>query len=278
MGGLFIGRPVFLSAKAFYAKTGVRVHFPLHRHEHNMELLFIADGQSDYEIDGKSYRARAGDIVLFHPNVWHEEHSLSDHPFTFYYVGFHSLQIKGLPPNWLTEAEEAPIFSALARYDRIKSLFDQLMDEADAGWNGSLSGVQSLLELLLLEVHRTLRMPMARKRSFAHVAIAQIRRIMEERYYESLTIRELADAVYTSPSYVSHLFREHVGESPIQFLIRLRVSAAKRYLSTTDLSLEQIAERVGYGSPTSFQNVFKKTTGLTPGRYRKKESGRNHSR
>ncbi|WP_274365636.1 AraC family transcriptional regulator [Paenibacillus thermotolerans] len=269
----FAVQPVFEGALAFLKKTGETIHFPLHRHEASMEILFIAEGEADYWIDGHHYAARAGDIVLFHPNVWHEERSRPESPFTFYYVGFHSLRLAGLPPDRLYAEQEEPVISARSNYDRIKRLFQDIVEEASDGWPEAASTAGLILQLLIAELHRTIMFPPPKPaRAPIQSAVSKARRYIEERYHEPLTVKQVADHVYISPSHLSHMFAAMYGESPIQFAIRQRIEAACRYLVTTEYSVEKIAALVGYESVTAFQNVFKKSTGKTPGQFRKEAS------
>ena len=60
-----------------------------------------------------------------------------------------------------------------------------------------------------------------------------------------------------------------VGETPLRYLTRWRIQLAKRLLADSALSLEQIAERVGYDSAAAFSRMFTKTARLSPGLYRR---------
>jgi AraC-like DNA-binding protein len=64
-------------------------------------------------------------------------------------------------------------------------------------------------------------------------------------------------------------FREVVGSTPLQYLTSWRIQQAKRLLAESQLSLAQIAGRVGYESGASFSRVFRKATGATPGSFRR---------
>jgi AraC-like DNA-binding protein len=66
-------------------------------------------------------------------------------------------------------------------------------------------------------------------------------------------------------------FRQVVGATPLQYLTFWRVQQARRLLTETRLSLAQIALRVGYDSGASFSRVFRKTTGQSPGAYRRNQ-------
>jgi len=82
------------------------------------------------------------------------------------------------------------------------------------------------------------------------------------------TVGELASKVALSRSAFSARFRELVGESPMRYVTRTRLTHAAALLRTTDASLAQIATRTGYGTEFSFNKAFKRTFGMTPGAYR----------
>jgi len=64
-------------------------------------------------------------------------------------------------------------------------------------------------------------------------------------------------------------FTKATGHSPIAYVQRLRVEAAKRQLERTDGPIDEIAWSVGYEDPASFRRLFKRTTQLTAGAYRR---------
>jgi len=64
-------------------------------------------------------------------------------------------------------------------------------------------------------------------------------------------------------------FRRVVGEPPLQYLTRWRIQRARRLLRESQLSIDQIAEQVGYESGASFARTFKKVVGEPPGAYRR---------
>jgi transcriptional regulator GlxA family with amidase domain len=65
-------------------------------------------------------------------------------------------------------------------------------------------------------------------------------------------------------------FKAATGFTPMDYVQTLRVEEAKQALESTDDSVEKIAQQTGYEDPTAFRRLFKRLTGVTPGRYRKR--------
>lgn len=93
---------------------------------------------------------------------------------------------------------------------------------------------------------------------------------------DRLSLQDLCRHVLMSTSYFSLVFKQHTGETFVEYLTGVRVGKAKELLRGTSLKLYEIAERVGYKDPNYFSMLFKKHAGLTPKDYRDqpaKESG-----
>lgn len=91
---------------------------------------------------------------------------------------------------------------------------------------------------------------------------------LRDRYAERWTIDRLAAHVALSRSALAARFREHVGDSPMRYLTRIRLGRAAGYLATTRLSLSEIADLTGYGSDAALSKAFRRELGQTPGAYR----------
>jgi transcriptional regulator GlxA family with amidase domain len=65
-------------------------------------------------------------------------------------------------------------------------------------------------------------------------------------------------------------FKTATGYAPIDYVQTLRIEEAKQMLETTSDAIDQIAQQAGYEDPTSFRRLFKRMTGVTPGRYRQR--------
>jgi AraC-like DNA-binding protein len=86
------------------------------------------------------------------------------------------------------------------------------------------------------------------------------------------TVTELADEVALSRSAFAHRFTRAVGEPPRAHLAHWRMTVAGRLLRNSDLSLAEVAHRVGYVSEFAFAKAFKRDYGIAPGGYRRQSA------
>ncbi len=92
---------------------------------------------------------------------------------------------------------------------------------------------------------------------------------IQEHYTDNITLTELAKKYGISVGYLSSLIKENVGLSYSEYITAKRIQKAKELLEDERLSMEQIAEQTGFRDHFYFTKVFKKHTGITPGKYRK---------
>jgi AraC family transcriptional activator FtrA len=85
---------------------------------------------------------------------------------------------------------------------------------------------------------------------------------------QPLTTESMAREAHMSPRTLLRAFQKHLGLSPYDWLLRERVFRARRLLERTDLTLEQIALRVGFPSAQTLRHHFRRLLGTTPSRYR----------
>ncbi|MBD5460661.1 MAG: helix-turn-helix transcriptional regulator [Lachnospiraceae bacterium] len=93
---------------------------------------------------------------------------------------------------------------------------------------------------------------------------------INRRYAEDLSLHILAEEAYTSPSYLSRIFKEVNGITVSAYINQVRLANVKRLLSTTDDLIVDIASACGYNYIPYFNQLFHRTVGMTPTQYRQK--------
>jgi AraC-like DNA-binding protein/PAS domain-containing protein len=95
-------------------------------------------------------------------------------------------------------------------------------------------------------------------------------RYMREHLAESVDLSSLSGVLAVSPDHLGRVFKRYMGTTPHQFLIDLRLEAAEGLLAESDLTVTQIAWRVGFASPSHFVTTFRARTGTTPLKFRRR--------
>ena len=95
-------------------------------------------------------------------------------------------------------------------------------------------------------------------------AVDHVRKNFDRR----LTLEETASNVFLSPAYFSRIFKEETGDNFNLYVNRVRIEAAKKLLLNEKIPLVDISTMVGFEGQSYFSKVFKKMTGVTPGKFR----------
>jgi two-component system response regulator YesN len=90
---------------------------------------------------------------------------------------------------------------------------------------------------------------------------------IEQHYNEELSAQKVAEAVYLSPNYFSHIFKKIRKESFTDYLNKIRVEKAKALLSNNLYKVYEVSDMVGYSDYKYFSSVFKKIVGVSPTQY-----------
>ncbi len=108
-------------------------------------------------------------------------------------------------------------------------------------------------------------------------AIYRAIRYVKKHFTRKITLEEAADQAYLSPAYFSKIFKEEMGCGFASYLNSLRVERSKDFLRNRSIPLIDVAGMVGFEDQSYYTRVFKKMTGLTPGKYRESRglSGKN---
>lgn len=166
---------------------------------------------------------------------------------------------------------------------RCMEFASELADQASSGQ--SIDGLRFLYQEFVLQVS-TLRSPdfllghftdFSYKAAdiFSHNAgdmsyrqIAAAKQYIDEHFHEPLQMSEVANKLYLSTAYFSRLFKEKIGMTFSDYLASCRIERARQLLATTDLSISEVANAIGYQEANSFSRLFKARTGQSPSEYR----------
>ncbi|MCG3118688.1 MAG: HTH-type transcriptional regulator CdhR [bacterium] len=86
------------------------------------------------------------------------------------------------------------------------------------------------------------------------------------------TLDDLATVAHASPRHLTRLFQLHTGTTPLTYINRLRIALVRQLLANSQLSLEQVAERAGFGSSRHLRRIWRQYSATPPSRWRRTET------
>lgn len=247
-------------------------HSTLHTHPFT-ELFYVVDGKGEFNIQGQRFPVKANDFVIINPQVEHTELSSLDEPLEYIVLGINGLSFSNLTPV----SEGGHPFSFFNLRDEQKDILRYLNAMVQEATSQSMSYelvCHNLLEILLIKILRHQHFDLeVGKQSKATKDISFIKHYLETYYHESIQLEDLASMTHLSRFYISHSFKKEIGMSPMEYLIAIRIKESKILLRTTNYSISQVADIVGFTTPTYFSKQFRKSTGISPTDYREQYQG-----
>ncbi len=246
-----------------------RLHIPQHKHVTYCELLYIRKGNGKVIINDKCYNAKQGDIIIFNRDVMHEEIYESDQDIEYFYCAIANLAIEGLEEGLLIPDTILPIISCSDCVSKVEYYISELFQENFERDAGFLTMFESLLKSLLILVVRIVNKNYPFFEIYRSLSPGnRIKEYIDDNYNKPISLKGIADSLFLSQHYLCHVFKRETGSSPIHYLINRRVEEAKKLLLNTNKSFQEISGLVGYENAVHFNILFKKATGLTPGKYK----------
>jgi AraC-like DNA-binding protein/mannose-6-phosphate isomerase-like protein (cupin superfamily) len=247
------------------AKYGGDWHSTPHVHNYT-ELFYIVGGQGQFCIDDELFSVSADQLVIVNPNIAHTEVSYDDHPLEYIVIGIEGLELSVDGNN----GGRFCIFS-FPKDNTALTCMQHILQEMQTREPHHQTLCQAYMEILVVQL--------LRDASFSGASVSadpvnsrqctMIRRYIDNHYKEPLTLDLLAEKANVNKYYLSHIYKEAYGISPISYMIACRVKEGKRLLADTDLSLSQISSILGFSSPSYFSQSFHKAEGSSPVEYRK---------
>lgn len=253
---------------------------PYHEHDFT-ELTFILSGKGKYLVDGITYEVGSGDVILCNPGVKHQNIIVdSKEPTVEFFAGFTDFHFKNMPPNAIILKDKGYVMSTNGdtRQD-ISRICYELIAENDRSQVGKYFMLKALLmQILLLIVRDITELEDTSQKGCnfesynKSYVVKKIVNYLSENYEHKISLDQIAQNMYLSPVYISKIFKEETGESPINYLIKIRLKKAKTILmESEETSIKSVANRVGYEDVYHFSKLFKKYYGISPLYYRKTE-------
>lgn len=270
------------------------------RHFHEtIEIHFIIDGQRLMFVDQKTFHLTAGTCVLVNHDLIHKTSVVPGAPpdhrnFILQLdravfddllrrLGYPDFDTFGEKYGGITRFSPSEWTLVLAVIDEFKEACREVGNNPQA-----VADLQTYLYLQALELAGIYARSRKRELTAAwkldsdseglvfssgiHKKVHDIAVYLQNNLTEEYTLDGLAERFFLSKSYMTRVFRTVTGFSVVEYVTFIRVRKAQSLLRETGLSVTEIAEQCGFSNITYFEKVFRTATGVSPGKYRRKDT------
>lgn len=248
-------------------------------HSHDfIEIAIILNGSGEFCVDNEIVPVKKGDLLLLNPGMVHQSRLVNpQNPTTEFYAGFTNIHFRDMEYNqirfpkgiFLLHPKEKT-FLALTR------LAESMTLESCNAQPGRYFMLKAYLTQMILLLYRE-QSEYPKPKSLGYIfestnkkyVVEQIVDYMDRHYTEKISLDQIAQNMYLSPFYISRIFKSETGDTPINYLIGLRMEKARTLLlEKQHYSIQEIAQCVGYDDAYHFSKLFKKHYGNSPSQYR----------
>jgi AraC-like DNA-binding protein len=229
----------------------------LKEHSHPyLELIYFLDGKASVATGGSTLDVALFDLLVYPPGVAHREtlDSGSRQEIVCLWLELGSRAALSFPFKLSDDDGELALLCQSAHKNHLRR------------GERFLELEEHLLCSLLLVIEQKLALSGASKSA----ALDRTRAYIDEHCAEDFDVAALAKVAYVTPSYLSRLFKKHLGTTPMRYRNAVRIEKAKHLLLIKSASVEEIADALGFEDAKYFSQLFKSLTSLSPSQYRKK--------
>lgn len=235
-------------------------------HSHSFsEMFYVIEGEGQFCTENASVPIKKNNLIIINPNIMHTEKSLPGNPLTYIVLGIDNLQFQFRDQSH----EYYNVYDFSHSRSEIIPLLRMMLEELKQKKASYEQICQQYLTVLLLKI---LRLTGDNFSPFTARDIPgeceYIKYFIDSHYKEQVSLDTLAKLAHLNKFYLSHIFSEAYGISPINYLLERRILNSKELLRSSDYSVTQIAHMTGFSSPNYFSQSFKKSTGMTPRQFR----------
>lgn len=249
----------------------------IHCHDF-ISMVYVLSGGCSYRIDDAHYQVKKGDMLVFNPGVNHGKTVKPGEEILELHVGFDNIQIEGLTKNNLIGAETCPVINLQEQEQEFLKCCSDIYLEQENDLPGSELMLKIQVMRLIVLFLKTTRSDLCASKnplvSFdsndKSVIVSTLITFLNENYMRPISLDTISKSIYLSPTYISKVFKEETGETPINYLIKLRLSKAREMLQDGRHSIKSVARSVGYEDVYYFSKLYKKYNRVSPSSIRKK--------
>ncbi|MCZ8510955.1 AraC family transcriptional regulator [Paenibacillus filicis] len=237
----------------------------------DFQLKYIVKGSGFVTCNQVTYKVKQGQIFLLDLNSEHRYFSDPNDPWELLWVHFGGMQA----PYYyeFLSADRCPIYETASSNAAFHTWFREIVNlvkNRTAHFEVRVSTIihQILCEMSLIQRNETENITDITRGKEYRTEIWKGINFIEKHYNKQVTLEQTAKEAIISQYHFARLFKLHTGYSFSEYLIKYRLTQAKRMLMNTDYPISEIAKQTGFTDSSYFSKLFKRYENMSPKQYR----------
>lgn len=234
-------------------------------------LHFVLDGKGTLKIEDKYYYPHRGQVFVVPPDVEIHYYCDDNEPWHYTWVSFTGTKAA----YYLEKAGitmDHPVRDCYINPEEFCAYTEKILKYHELTVANELIRNSLLYELFALLVHSQNQNLIDNHKPVEHDYLPDVYVNYAVEYihynYAHIRVSDIADYIGITRSYLTHIFKQKLGVSPQEYLLNYRLDRSLRLLRSTNLSIQEISEKIGYENPLTFSKMFKNVYGSSPKNYR----------
>lgn len=228
-------------------------------------IFYVAEGKARLVVSGGEYPLYRGDCVIFPPRKYSKIVSDAKNP-----PAVHWLRCGGELVDCMIRCYFPDMRAIVATCD-VQNFFTQTGDLITRSSKDVSDTLSLMLHKLFITVRNSLSTSPAGKGK-SGISTNKYEEYIVTHMYDKLNVQDFAGHFGMTVPVLTGVLKRKFGKTPYQYYLAVKIDLAKRMLSSSQASVEDIAERLCFTDRTHFSKLFKRETGLSPAQFRNKES------
>lgn len=253
------------------------------------ELVLVSRGRVLVEIEGKEYQCDENNFIIIPPGAKHVSCELDNKPCFRHWIHFSWVQyvtdnlpilsyypVKPKENLYQLAPKFVPnkiFFGEIQSLSYVIELYARLSEKWNHGSEHDRVICRAIfLELLLelLDTHQRLNEGTVAATNIAGKARLVLEKLSRKKIEDCPSIQTALEELGYSYAHLCRMFRRVYGLTPLGYINAIRIERAKLLLRDTELTISQVADRIGFESSAYLSRLFKKQTKMTPSQFIKK--------